>query len=214
MRHPYYFKYVLIGAWLFLGLLKSIHAKHQTNTQHKLNSLIRESYNEVSAHILSHFNYKCNLALQNCLFLTQWEKVFGKDKIAVKPKNEIVSSVKRKKRHLTTNINRFRPARSTIDASYLNFSNASFYYCHAFLVGRFCIDDYLKKSADDIQCTNGTHGNSPIDFKRSIYRTECKDYYAYFFESSSLGIRHLFNSRLLFFLKMLACFFTVNAVSK
>jgi hypothetical protein len=152
--------------------------------QHKLNALIRESYNQVSAHIVSYFNDKCNLALQNCLFQTQWDKVFGKEKLKLSTTDDAKS-----KRSSSDLIN--------------NHSHTSFYYCQAFLVAKFCIDDYLKKSTDNVQCVNGTNGNLPNEFKRSIYRKECKTYYAYFFDSSSPAKRRTSKSSILIFLTFL-----------
>ena len=155
-------------------------AKLAIANPNKLNALISESYNQVSAHVVSYFNDKCNLALQNCLFQTQWDKVFGKEKLKLSVQDE------RSKRSSTNLIN--------------NNSHASFYYCQAFLVAKFCIDDYLKKSMDNVQCVYGTDGNSPNEFRRSIYRKECQTYYAYFFDSSNSAKMMAFKLLILFFL--------------
>jgi hypothetical protein len=184
--------------------------KSNINKQQQVDLLIRESYNEVSAHVISYFNDRCNLAVQNCLFQTQWERVFGKDKLNTNQEN-----IRRKKRFtghdilvqydekksLETNSyslqlnsmpaseishkknKKFSLVRRSISLSNFYYLNDSFYYCQAFLVARFCIDDYLKKSIDHIECLNNSDGNSPNDFKRSIYRNECKNFYTHFFGS-------------------------------
>ena len=169
-------KFILLIRLLSLLLLVNAN-------QHKLNALISESYNQVSAHVVSYFNDKCNLALQNCLFQTQWDKVFGKEKLKL-------------------SLDDAKTKRSASD-SIKNNSHNSFYYCQAFLVAKFCIDDYLRKSTDNAQCVNGTNGNSPNEFKRSIYRRECKSYYAYFFDSSNPANRTTFESSILIFLSFL-----------
>lgn len=125
--------------------------------QLKFNMLTRSSYNEVSTNIKANFEHRCNLALQNCLYQTQWEHLFNRkhttNKAEVMTKSEFDSSV------------------------------SSYHYCKAFLVAQFCINDYLPKSIDNIECVSGTNGNSPDNFKRTIYRNECKQYYRYFFAS-------------------------------
>jgi hypothetical protein len=130
----------------------------QMTNQQRMDLLIKESYTEVSAHASSYFNEKCNLAIQNCLFQTQWERVFGRDKIKEKTKKRSFRSI------------------SSIN------TNITYYYCQAFLVAKFCIDEYLKKSIDNMNCLNGTDGNSPKEFKRFIYKNDCKPFYTYFFE--------------------------------
>ena len=57
---------------------KIIGAKPRSIYNHKeyFNRLTKMSYNEVSSHINQNFNHRCNLALQNCLFQTQWENLF------------------------------------------------------------------------------------------------------------------------------------------
>ena len=124
--------------------------------QRALETLTKQSYNEVSAHAMSHFTYRCNLAIQNCLFQTQWEHVFSK---VTKRSHALNES--------------------------LNSNSPSYHYCKAFMVGKFCVDDYLKAAHDHAECVNGSApGNSPAAFKHSIYRNECKRYYAHFFQSS------------------------------
>lgn len=161
---------------------------HNSN-QRYLNNLIRESYNEVSAHVISYFNERCNLALQNCLFQTQWDRVFGKDKIG---RVHTLKNKRHNRNNSSSLVIRNIMSRSTNNIN----SNTSYYYCQAFLIAKFCIDDYLKKSNDNIQCVNGTDGNSPNEFKRSIYKNQCKLYYSYFFDSfnssSSLISRYEF----------------------
>jgi hypothetical protein len=141
----------------------------QMTNQQRMDLLIKESYTEVSAHASSYFNEKCNLAIQNCLFQTQWERVFGRDKIKEK-------TLKRS----------FRSVSSTT-------TNITYYYCQAFLVAKFCIDEYLKKSIDNINCLNGTDGNSPKEFRRFIYKNDCKPFYTHFFEhlNEATNIRFL-----------------------
>lgn len=130
--------------------------------------IIRESYSEVAAFIVSHFNEKCKLALHNCLFRTEWEKVFGKERLIAHVSKHRVKKAKRKKRNALWDYT----------------GNNTFYYCQAFLIGKFCIDDYLIKSMDNFQCINGTDGNSPSLFKKSIYREQCKYFYNYFFDNN------------------------------
>ena len=130
--------------------------------QRALETLTKQSYNEVSAHAMSHFTYRCNLAVQNCLFQTQWEHVFNKEGAVTK-----------------------RSSTAIINNESLNSNLPSYHYCKAFMVGKFCVDDYLKASNDHAECVNGSApGNSPAAFKHSIYRNECKRYYTHFFESS------------------------------
>lgn len=139
--------------------------QHQLQ-QYELQHIIRESYAEVAAFIVSNFNEKCKLTLHNCLFRTEWEKIFGKERLST-----TTPTVGRKKRHRT-------------DRS--NTSAGSYYYCQPFLIGRFCIDDYLTRSfVDNVACLNGSDGNSPHQFRKSIYRDKCKLYYDHFFDSAN-----------------------------
>ncbi len=131
------------------------------------NYLIKKSYDEITALVDKHFNPKCNLLLQNCIFQNQWERLFGHDKVFFDEKN--------KKRSIKT--------------------KTSFYYCQAFIVARFCIDDYLTKTYNDnYECLNGTNGNLPAQFKHTIHRNECKKYYSHFFISNSFSNRNLYSS--------------------
>ena len=129
------------------------------------NFLIKTSYDEVTALVDKYFNSKCNLLLQNCIFQNQWERLFGHDKLFVNEDN--------KKRNAKSN----------------------FYYCQAFIVARFCIDDYLRKSYNDnYECLNGTNGNMPSHFKHMIHRNECKKYYTHFFLNNSFSSRNFYSS--------------------
>lgn len=70
-------------------------------------------------------------------------------------------------------------------------TDLAYYYCKPFLIGRFCVDDYMRRSgADDwekssnLRCLNGSEGNSPIGlFKKSIHREKCTFFYNYYFEA-------------------------------
>ena len=145
------------------------------------NFLIKKSYDEVTALIDKHFNSKCNLLLQNCIFQNQWERLFGHDKVFLKEQEDVLTSSS------NNNNNRRRSSNKN--------SKTSFYYCQAFIVARFCIDDYLKKSYNDnFECINGTNGNLPNQFKHTIHRNECKKYYAHFFMNNSFSNRGLYSS--------------------
>ena len=139
--------------------------------------LIRDSYNEVTTHTITYFNYRCKLTMQNCLFQTQWDRVFGKDKLPlVRTKREAT-----KKKH-----NNVR--RSSENSNDNNNNNYSFFYCQPFLVAKYCIDEYLvRSSVDNGACVNGSEGNLPNEFKRAIDKSECQSYIAYFFDSLSSG---------------------------
>lgn len=123
----------------------------------RLEKLVKESFSEVSAFIVLHFNERCSLAVHNCLFRTEWDKVFGKD--------------------------RFDSKYHYLKRSNIQDRNETYSYCQAFVIGRFCIDDYLAKSGDNFECLNGTNGNTPEKFKTSIYRDNCKILYDHFFHS-------------------------------
>ena len=123
----------------------------------------------MTALIDKHFNSKCNLLLQNCIFQNQWERLFGHDKIFLKENEDALISTSNTKN--------------------------SFYYCQAFIVARFCIDDYLKKSYNEnFECINGTNGNLPHQFKHTIHRNECKKYYQHFFMNNSFSNRGFYSS--------------------
>ncbi len=141
----------------------------------KRNELVsRESFNEVSAYAMTFFTHRCNLALQNCLFQTQWEQIFKNKNI------KTLSSHKNNENRLTRHSISSKQIQKTFNS---NFS--SYHYCKAFLVAKFCVDDYLKKSEYHAECVNGsTAGNVANEFKRSIYRKECKLFYSYFFDAS------------------------------
>jgi hypothetical protein len=139
---------------------------HEQQKQLEIQHVIRESYGKVSAQIVANFNEKCKLALQNCLFRTEWEKVFGHERLFEYQK------LKGEKRSTTS-------AQELANAS-------SYFYCQPFLIGKFCIDDYLKRAGDEnFLCVNGSSGNSPEQFKRDVWRDECKFYYDFFFNNSS-----------------------------
>ena len=167
-----------------MSSLNAIDFDQMTNQQ-RMDLLIKESYTEVSAHASSYFNEKCNLAIQNCLFQTQWERVFGRDKIKEKNKKRSLRSISTKN------------------------TNITYYYCQAFLVAKFCIDEYLKKSIDNVNCLNGTDGNSPKEFKRFIYKNDCKPYYSYFFEHLNKATKTKFFKNYSCYLYIFTCF--VNA---
>jgi hypothetical protein len=164
-------------------------SKSHQLSQERIERTIRESYYEISAYVVSYFNEKCKLALQNCLFQTQWEKVFGKERITdaanyngIKKRVAVTHSnhsVHKSRQHQTR---RARSAHEDHDF----FSNSSYLFCQPYLVGKFCIDDYMRKLGNYDQCVNGTNGNSPHLFKKSIYKDNCKFYYAYFFESAAV----------------------------
>ncbi|CAF0716803.1 unnamed protein product [Brachionus calyciflorus] len=137
--------------------------KRRDLDRHKFDQIVKHSFAEVSAFVVSNFNERCKLTLHNCLFRTEWDKVFGKDRLTSK---DLAKHYKK------------RSSRS--DNQHL--SNYTYYYCQPFLIGKFCIDDYLIKSTDNIECINGTDGNSPSQFKKLIYRDKCKYFYKFFFE--------------------------------
>lgn len=152
--------------------------------EERVQRLIRDSYYEISAHVVSCFNEKCKLAVQNCLFQTQWERVFGKDKTT--------STTSRTRRHHHPRSSATHGHSTSLSTTNSSFFNATYLVCQPFLVGRFCIDDYLKKSTEYGQCVNGTNGNEPERFRKSIYRDKCLPYYLYFFNhaaSSTLLLR-------------------------
>lgn len=154
--------YSILTVYIFIdqiSLASSSNHKHiSQQTHHHIQHVIRESYSEVSAYVTLHFNEKCKLALQNCLFRTEWEKVFGH-----------------------------------VDTGQSSNQDLVYFYCQPFLIGRFCVDDYMRRSgADDwesalnLRCLNGTDGNSPVVlFKNSIYREKCKPFYGYYFDALS-----------------------------
>jgi hypothetical protein len=178
-------------------LVRGTHSASSSHlTQDRIERTIRESYYEISAYIVSYFNEKCKLALQNCLFQTQWEKVFGKERITDlsnkynSVKKRVVSSapIPHSNNHNRSASHHQKHARSTNEDF---FSNSSYLFCQPYLVGKFCIDDYLRKTGEYGQCVNGTQGNSPHLFKKSIYKDNCKFYYTYFFDSlASSPLRH------------------------
>lgn len=146
-----------------------------------LEKMVKESFSEVSAFVVVHFNERCKLAVQNCLFRIEWNNVFGKDRSH-------------------SNFHHFKRS-SARDA------NETFFYCQAFVIGRFCVDDYLAKSSDNLECLNATNGNTPEKFKTSIYRDKCKNFYDQYFHS------RLINCSTCLFLNINKyCFLFVNIV--
>lgn len=140
---------------------------------------IQESYAEVSAYATLHFNDRCKLALQNCLFRTEWEKVFSSRQL-----DEEDDEVEEKKTKLkkTREISEAPP----IDLTY--------FYCKPFMIALFCVDDYMRRpssghddweSSVNLKClSNSTDPNSAVSlFKKSIHREKCKFYYGYFFDA-------------------------------
>lgn len=176
------------------------HRHHHYRTHH-IQSIIRESYSEVSAYVAVHFNDKCKLALHNCLFRTEWEKVFG-------GAGEHASSSST----AATN-NNDRSSRNEIEDE----ESVVYFYCQPFLIARFCVDDYMRRSGADewesalnLRCLNGTDGNSPLShFKNSIYRDKCKSFYGYYFDAYNHAPRTLHvptTNRLVFLLLTIVLF--------
>ena len=129
----FFLKYINLILFIELFKINNILAayknvrSHQHFTQLQLDLLTRESYNEVSAFIFSSFNERCNLAMQNCLFQTQWEHIFSKERLYQK---EIVFWKKKRDIDRSYSLDGSFKKRSTSLNS--NF-NASFHYCKAFL---------------------------------------------------------------------------------
>ena len=155
------------------------HRHHHHHEQQHIQQIIRDSYAEVSAFIVLHFNEKCKLALHNCLFRTEWDKVFG---------GERISSLKQHEDEEALSLVANRDPNNKRKRRHSNHQNDSYYYCQPFLIGKFCVDDYMRRAGDDYEsnfrCLNGSDkGNSPDQFKNSIYRDKCKFYYGYFFDA-------------------------------
>jgi hypothetical protein len=201
---------------LYLSLFKSV---VRGQSHHHVNKIIRDSYNEVSAYITSHFNERCNLALHNCLFQTQWDRLFGKEKLNSKP--EPLTQKRRRqgrdkltnkhaKGYFTHSFNNSYPhfnKNSKLTVRSVNINNDSYYYCQAFVVAKFCLDDYLKKSIDNVKCVNGSDGNMPKEFKRSIYRHQCRNYYEFFFDSYNHSNSNKLPPNSIYFLSFLFNFY-------
>lgn len=149
--------------------------------QQHLQYIIRDSYAEVSAFVVLHFSEKCKLAVHNCLFRTEWEKVFGHERIT-----NMGEALEKEE---ATRRNQLHRRRSTAHHHHHNHNqkNDSYYYCQPYLIGKFCVDDYMRRPGDDwesnVKCLNDSEGNSPAQFKKSIYRDKCKFYYGYFFDA-------------------------------
>ena len=178
--HPNLFVFKLVA---LLGTLTgSFQAEGSYNKferQLKFNLLTRASYNEVSTSINNLFNHRCKLALHNCLFQTQWEHVFA-DKAPGKP----FRNLNQQNGNAQPDSSSGRIQASTLQMTFrLNSNISSYHYCKAFLVSQFCIDDYLKQAPDHAECTVDGDGNAPSEFKRSMYRDECRQYYRHFFQS-------------------------------
>jgi hypothetical protein len=209
----------------YLSLFKSFVCGQ---SHHHVNKIIRDSYNEVSAYITSHFNEKCNLALHNCLFQTQWDRLFGKEKLNSKSEQPIQKRRRRRrgreklKNHITEEyfIHSFNNSysqfnqKSKISLRSVNVNNDSYYYCQAFVVAKFCLDDYLKKSIDNLICVNGSDGNMPKEFKRSIYRHQCRNYYEFFFDSYNNSNSNYLPSNSIYFFYFFLNFYLFYAFFK
>ena len=132
----------------------------------QLEQISKESYNRVAALVVSFFSERCKLGLQNCVFQTQWDHLFTKNK----PYNSIANHETNKVSTGSTSVN----------------ETSTYHVCKAYIVAKFCIDDYLLKSEDYAECLNETNVNKPNDFKRSIDQIkECRDEYSFYLSSSS-----------------------------
>jgi hypothetical protein len=130
-----------------------------------------DSYNRVASLVVSHFSERCKLALQNCIFQTQWDRLFNKD-------SQFYSS--------NTNKNKVKRTTSTSDVNMIEMNaNLTYHSCKAYIVAKFCIDDYILKSEDYTECLNVTFGNEANEFKRSIDRLECKPYFEFYLNNSN-----------------------------
>ena len=88
-------------------------------------------------------------------------------------------------------------------------ANLTYHSCKAFIVAKFCMDDYILKSEDYVECLNATFGNEANDFKRAIDRSECKPYFDIYLNSSHDSksfLTHISSSSLFFILYL---FFTL-----
>lgn len=162
------------------------HHNHHYRTHH-IQSIIRESYSEVSAYVAVHFNDKCKLALHNCLFRTEWEKVFDGGSGGGEHASSSSATA-------ATNSNDRSSRNENEDQE-----SVVYFYCQPFLIARFCVDDYMRRSGSDewesalnLRCLNGTDGNSPLShFKNAIYRDKCKSFYGYYFDAYNHAPRTL-----------------------
>jgi hypothetical protein len=168
------------------GILASSPQDDHQRQQH-LQYIIRDSYAEVSAFVVLHFSEKCKLAVHNCLFRTEWEKVFGgHERIS-----HMGEALEKEEEATRRNHLHRRRRRSTAHHHHHNNqdqkNDSSYYYCQPYLIGKFCVDDYMRRPGDDwesnVKCLNDSEGNSPAQFKKSIYRDKCKFYYGYFFDA-------------------------------
>lgn len=154
--------------------------------QNKHDQISRDSYNRVASFVVAYFSEHCKLGLQNCIFQTQWDHLFSKDRLFYS--NPTTQPTSRKKRTDTNNL--------------LN-ANETYHFCKAYVVAKFCMDDYLVKSEDYAECFNETFGNRPNDFKRSIERYECKPHFEYYLNSMSYKTINKFYFLILFILNNL-----------
>lgn len=141
-----------------------------TLEQAQLDQISRDSYNKVAALVMSYFSEHCKLGLQNCIFQTQWDHLFNKDKLFYSGLNMA-----------STNSAKLSKKRSS---SYDFHTNATYHYCKAFIVAKFCIDDYLPKLDDYVECFNASYGNKVDEFKRAVDLVVCKPHFDYYLNSS------------------------------
>lgn len=162
---------------------KVIDTKPRSLFEHKdyINRLTKTSYNEVSSHINKNFNHRCILALQNCLFQTQWENLF-------------------ETKHLN-------------EHAYSDSNLPAYLYCKAFLVAQFCVDHHLKTLPYHTECIEDTNENSPSEFKLSIYRDECRQYYSHFMQSRTSDAICFFRYSNLAFFKQFLLYMFIYLVS-
>lgn len=155
---------------VILLLIKSMSALEQA----QLDQISRDSYNKVAALVMSFFSEHCKLGLQNCIFQTQWDHLFSKDKLFYSGVS-ILS--------VNTNNNSNNKKRSS---NYDFHTNTTYHYCKAFIVAKFCIDDYVPKLEDYAECFNASYGNKADEFKRAVDLSECKPHFDYYLNSFNL----------------------------
>lgn len=159
--------FVLVLKLLLLLLAVSVRVSSFDPIQIRLEQISKESYNRVAALVVSFFSERCKLGLQNCIFQTQWDHLFAKNKPYLYNNKKASSS--------SVNAD-LTPVNETL----------TYHVCKAFIIGKFCIDDYLLKSDDYAECLNETNGNRPQEFKRSLDQIkECRDDYSFYLTSSS-----------------------------
>jgi hypothetical protein len=137
--------------------------------QARLDQISKESYNRVAALVVSSFSERCKLGLQNCVFQTQWDHLFAK------------------KKTFSSDLNYETRKANKINTEITSANETSTYHvCKAYIIAKFCIDDYLLKSEDYVECLNETNGNKPNEFKSSLDQMkECRDEYSFYLSSSS-----------------------------